>query len=356
GRQKDLQASQSASQNIHGSDGCGSTWRYIKRQRIKRSKVVCSLLIPCVPFICRFFAPSSSSPLPPPPPPPPPVNEWNALQPGELPLPPPPSPYRREVQAPFGLDYTPTRLKAPGLGTSPAEQPRSAASEPEGYRARTADHTPGNSPSLKPESSLNGLPQPEICGYCQQVIPLIVPAVQAMGQLFHEDCLKCGKCQCRLIGKTYYNLKGIPHCDPCYQDTLEKCGKCGKKLVNEIMRALNMAFHPECFTCVVCHRPIGNERFGLNEANEIHCIRDFQRRYAPQCSVCNQPIMSETEAEECMNIELFDRHFHINCYKCEKCGILLSPDPTDEGCFPLGNQILCKTCNCQCARGEVPYS
>lgn len=283
----------------------------------------------------------------PPPPPPAPENTRDVFHPSELPLPPPPPPLSYEETSPSRNSSKHTKVLQSNGGAGFKQQELPPPPEFEKNSIPSAGIKLENPLPKTVNNKLNGSPssRADICAFCNQLIPPTTTALEAMDKMFHENCLQCRKCNCKLVGKTYYNLGGDPHCDSCYQDTLEKCGKCNKAIMSQIIRASGKAFHPECFICIVCHRPIGTERFGVNNAGEVHCLEDFQRRYAPQCCVCKMPIMPESGKEECINIELFGLHFHVNCYKCEKCGILLSPDPTDEGCFPLNKQILCKTCH-----------
>ncbi|XP_078095129.1 filamin-binding LIM protein 1 [Mustelus asterias] len=283
----------------------------------------------------------------PPPPPPASENTRDAFYSNELPLPPPPPLQTCERPVPSLAHSNQSRLQKPYVGTGPKQQEFSASSKSD--RHPFVGFKQDNSLTQRVKDKQNQLPDSgsDVCAFCNQLVPPSMPAVVAMNNIFHEDCLKCRKCQCGLVGKTYYNINDHPHCDSCYLDTLEKCSKCRKPILDQIIRAMDKAFHPECFTCVVCNRLIGSERFGVNQDSEIHCLEDFQRQYAPQCSVCKMPIIPEAAKEECLNIELFGLHFHVNCYRCEKCGILLSPDPTEKGCFPLNKQILCKACHMQ---------
>lgn len=41
------------------------------------------------------------------------------------------------------------------------------------------------------------------------------------------------------------------------------------------------------------------------------------RKFAPRCSLCGQPIMPEPGQEETVRIVALDRSFHVNCYVCE---------------------------------------
>uniref|UniRef100_H2ZYB9 Filamin binding LIM protein 1 n=1 Tax=Latimeria chalumnae TaxID=7897 RepID=H2ZYB9_LATCH len=192
----------------------------------------------------------------------------------------------------------------------------------------------------------------DICGFCHKVITLTDPAIEAMNKIYHGDCFTCRKCHYRLVGQLYYNKDGQPLCETCYKNTLEKCTSCKKEIEERIVRAMGNAYHPSCFTCVVCHKLIGDEQFALNEKNEIHCKEDFYRKYAPVCSMCQKAIIPKDD-EDTYSIECLGKNFHVNCYICEQCGVSLSPEPTDKGCYPLDNRILCMTCHIALNSGSV---
>ncbi|OWK11349.1 TRIP6 [Cervus elaphus hippelaphus] len=129
------------------------------------------------------------------------------------------------------------------------------------------------------------------------------------------------------------------------QATLEKCSTCSQPILDRILRAMGKAYHPGCFTCVVCHRGLDGIPFTVDATSQIHCIEDFHRKFAPRCSVCGGAIMPEPGQEETVRIVALDRSFHIGCYKCEECGLLLSSEGECQGCYPLDGHILCKACS-----------
>lgn len=47
---------------------------------------------------------------------------------------------------------------------------------------------------------------------------------------------------------------------------------------------------------------------------------------------------------ETVRIVALDRSFHVNCYRCEDCGLVLGKE---NGCYPLDEHILCRDCNAQ---------
>lgn len=116
---------------------------------------------------------------------------------------------------------------------------------------------------------------------------------------------------------------------------------------------MGKAYHPRCFTCVVCNCCLDGVPFTVDATSQIHCIDDFHRyvdlspvrsitpascvlflyslffsnnglivgipnrKYAPRCSVCCEPIMPEKGQEETVRIVALDRSFHVGCYVCE---------------------------------------
>ncbi|XP_028992438.1 thyroid receptor-interacting protein 6 isoform X3 [Betta splendens] len=167
----------------------------------------------------------------------------------------------------------------------------------------------------------------------------------AMEQVFHVECFTCITCHARLRGQPFYALDKKSYCESCYISTLERCSKCCKPILDRILRAMGKAYHPRCFTCVVCNCCLDGVPFTVDATSQIHCIDDFHRKYAPRCSVCGEPIMPEPGQEETVRIVALDRSFHVHCYVCEECGLLLSSEGEGRGCYPLDGHILCKSCS-----------
>nr|XP_033781299.1 thyroid receptor-interacting protein 6 isoform X1 [Geotrypetes seraphini] len=167
----------------------------------------------------------------------------------------------------------------------------------------------------------------------------------AMEQVFHVECFTCITCQCHLRGQPFYSIDKKSYCEACYIVTLEKCCLCSKPILDRILRAVGKTYHPECFVCVVCRRCLDGVPFTVDASSQIHCIEDFHLKFAPRCSVCGNAIMPEPGQEETVRIVALDRSFHIGCYKCEECGLLLSSEGEGRGCYPLDGHILCKSCS-----------
>nr|XP_002730765.2 PREDICTED: lipoma-preferred partner homolog isoform X1 [Saccoglossus kowalevskii] len=196
--------------------------------------------------------------------------------------------------------------------------------------------------------NMEGAVEPDFfgtCGKCNQKVMGEENGCSAMDQIFHIDCFTCVTCNGRLRGKPFYALEGKSYCEECYYATLEKCSVCSHPIMDRILRATGKPYHPACFTCVVCGKSLDGVPFTVDATNQIHCIEDFHKKFAPRCSVCHQPIMPEPGQEETVRIVAMDRSFHVSCYKCEDCGLLLSSEADGRGCFPLDDHILCRDCN-----------
>lgn len=196
--------------------------------------------------------------------------------------------------------------------------------------------------------SMDNVQDPDSFGTCVQCGDRVVgenTGCTAMDQIYHIACFTCQQCQINLQGKPFYALDGKPYCEEDYLNTLEKCSVCLKPILERILRATGKPYHPQCFTCIICGKSLDGIPFTVDATNQIHCIEDFHKKFAPRCCVCNMPIMPEPGQDETIRVVALDRSFHINCYKCEDCGLLLSSEAEGRGCYPLDDHILCKSCN-----------
>ncbi|KAG9465656.1 filamin-binding LIM protein 1 isoform X2 [Eleutherodactylus coqui] len=282
-----------------------------------------------IPAIEDCFSPD----LPPPPPPPPPILP---LSPKRVPLEPSPAP----IPDSLSLELQKLELARPP-SQKPLASPSSKPSAPNNQQRRE-EAAPGK-PSVngyrgKQESA-------DICAFCHKTIPPNAATIEAMKKQYHASCFTCRKCHRLLAGQMYYQKDGKPICDHCYKDTLEKCAKCQTLILQHIVRALGNGYHPECFTCVVCNRTIADESFAVDEYNDVHCAEDYYRKYAPICTSCHEPIIPKREGHDSYKIECMGLSYHEDCYRCERCRVLLSLEPTDSGCFPMKGHLLCKSCH-----------
>ncbi|XP_074690082.1 lipoma-preferred partner isoform X1 [Strix aluco] len=257
-------------------------------------------------------------------------------------------------QAPPGL-YQPSGTKKTYI-TDPVLAPQPPAlQQKSGY---PSSGPASSTPAFRPEDELEHLtkkmlydmenpPSDDYFGRCARCGENVVgegTGCTAMDQVFHVECFTCMMCNNKLRGQPFYAVEKKAYCEPCYINTLEQCSVCAKPIMERILRATGKAYHPHCFTCVMCHRSLDGIPFTVDAGGNIHCIEDFHKKFAPRCSVCKEPIMPAPGQEETVRIVALDRDFHVQCYRCEDCGGLLS-EGDNQGCYPLDGHILCKTCN-----------
>ncbi|EEC17348.1 rhombotin, putative, partial [Ixodes scapularis] len=131
------------------------------------------------------------------------------------------------------------------------------------------------------------LPGPE-CAGCQKPIRERF-LLKALDQLWHEDCLKCACCDCRLgeVGSTLFTKANLILCKRDYLrlfGTTGLCSACSKTIpaFEMVMRARGNVYHLECFACQHCnHRFCVGDRFYLFD-NKILCEYDYEERLSFQ--------------------------------------------------------------------------
>ncbi|OPJ71524.1 hypothetical protein AV530_009728 [Patagioenas fasciata monilis] len=120
------------------------------------------------------------------------------------------------------------------------------------------------------------------------------PSRKALDKYWHEDCLKCACCDCRLgeVGSTLYTKANLILCRRDYLRLFGVTGNCAacSKLIpafEMVMRAKDNVYHLDCFACQLCNQRfcVGDKFFLKN--NMILCQTDYEEGlmkegYAPQ--------------------------------------------------------------------------
>lgn len=78
--------------------------------------------------------------------------------------------------------------------------------------------------------------------------------------------------------------------------------------------------------------------------NKIYCVADYHRAFAPKCASCGCAIMPLDGTDETVRVVSMDKDYHVDCYKCEDCGMQLTDEPSQR-CYPLENHLLCQECH-----------
>ncbi|KAL4224840.1 Protein with similarity to mammalian ELMO [Mactra antiquata] len=129
----------------------------------------------------------------------------------------------------------------------------------------------------------NSQKQQECSGCKKNIIDRYL--LKALDQYWHEDCLKCSCCDCRLgeVGSTLFAKANLLLCRRDYLrlfGTTGYCSACSKMIpaFEMVMRAKNNVYHLECFACQMCnHRFCVGDKFYLCD-NKILCEYDYEER------------------------------------------------------------------------------
>jgi len=186
----------------------------------------------------------------------------------------------------------------------------------------------------------------DYCTKCRKQIVADTPGVTALGSAYHVSCFCCDECQKQLAGCSFYSVDGKNLCQVDYMNSLEKCEKCLTPITQKILRALGKAFHPECFVCPVCAKSLDGIPFTVDsKSNQPYCLDCYHERFSPRCAVCLKAIAPASNETEVARVIAMDRSYHMECYRCEDCGLKLNSKIEGQGCYPLESHLFCKNCN-----------
>jgi len=217
----------------------------------------------------------------------------------------------------------------------------------------------------------------EVCAACKDKI--LDDHISCDNLVFHPKCMKCQTCGELIRGKylTYkdlpiceedfrrvghvcsvcdelildsvYTIEGVELCEKDYQELLSSwpCSTCGEKISSEGHNALmvgDVRFHRECLVCIVCGRSMEGLTVTLDKENKVYCTEDYNQKFGIVCSTCKKPIMPKKGQVKAPRIRALGKDFHISCFKCEDCGLILDTGVKGRECWPIRKHTLCYRC------------
>lgn len=155
-----------------------------------------------------------------------------------------------------------------------------------------------------------------LCAACNKVIR--GRYVVALGRSWHPEEFACSQCKVMLNEGGFFEEKGSVYCTKCYDNRYSpNCAKCKKKITGEIMHALKMTYHVQCFLCAACKTPIRNQAFYMEEG-EPYCERDYEKMFGTKCHGCDFKIDAGDRFLEALGFS-----WHDTCFVCALCHINL---------------------------------
>ncbi|TKS72581.1 PDZ and LIM domain protein 7 [Collichthys lucidus] len=121
-----------------------------------------------------------------------------------------------------------------------------------------------------------------------------------------------------LCGACNKIIRGSVYCTKCHDNRYApNCAKCKKKITGEIMHALKMTYHVQCFKCAACKNPIRNQAFYMEEG-EPYCEKDYEKMFGTKCHGCDFKIDAGDRFLEALGYS-----WHDTCFVCALCQINL---------------------------------
>ncbi|KAM4586294.1 PDZ and LIM domain protein 7 isoform 4-T4 [Fundulus diaphanus] len=155
-----------------------------------------------------------------------------------------------------------------------------------------------------------------VCGACNKIIR--GRYLVALGRSWHPEEFTCSQCKAVLEEGGFFEERGSVYCTKCHDNRYApNCAKCKKKITGEIMHALKMTYHVQCFKCAACKNPIRNQAFYMEEG-EPYCEKDYEKMFGTKCHGCDFKIDAGDRFLEALGYS-----WHDTCFVCALCQINL---------------------------------
>ncbi|XP_048883523.1 PDZ and LIM domain protein 7 [Brienomyrus brachyistius] len=151
-----------------------------------------------------------------------------------------------------------------------------------------------------------------LCAACNKIIR--GRYLVALGRSWHPEEFTCSQCKVILEEGGFFEERGSIFCTKCYDNRYApNCAKCKKIITGEIMHALKMTYHVQCFMCAACKTPIRNQAFYMEEG-EPYCERDYEKMFGTKCHGCDFKIDTGDRFLEALGYS-----WHDTCFVCAIC-------------------------------------
>jgi len=193
-------------------------------------------------------------------------------------------------------------------------------------------------------------------------------------KFYHPKCMKCFVCGDLLQDRflTYgdrpiceKDLKALSHvcvvCEDVITDQVnihsgnyycdkdfkalssdDICSGCGLPTSPDTCLTVgDVMFHPVCLTCQVCHKNMQGKQISLDTKSRVYCAEDYARKFSPKCNLCHKAIVPKKGQTKAPRIKVMGKDFHLSCFKCQSCQMLLDSGVKGRECWPDGEMLLC---------------
>merc|ERR1712020_839028 len=105
-----------------------------------------------------------------------------------------------------------------------------------------------------------------VCARCGLGFEPKAKIVNSNGELFHPKCIVCAQCFRPFPDGVFYEFEGRKYCEHDFHVLFAPCcGKCGEFIIGRVIKAMMSTWHPQCFTCEMCHKELADLGFIKNQ-------------------------------------------------------------------------------------------
>ncbi|XP_012274893.1 paxillin isoform X2 [Orussus abietinus] len=127
------------------------------------------------------------------------------------------------------------------------------------------------------------------CNACEK--PIVGQVITALGKTWHPEHFTCTHCNQELGTRNFFEREGHPYCEPDYHNLFSpRCAYCNGPILDKCVTALEKTWHTEHFFCAQCGKQFGEEGFHERDGKP-YCREDYFDMFAPKCGGCNRAIM-----------------------------------------------------------------
>uniref|UniRef100_A0A1B0BY99 LIM zinc-binding domain-containing protein n=1 Tax=Glossina palpalis gambiensis TaxID=67801 RepID=A0A1B0BY99_9MUSC len=127
------------------------------------------------------------------------------------------------------------------------------------------------------------------CSACEK--PIVGQVITALGKTWHPEHFTCNHCNQELGTRNFFERDGFPYCEPDYHNLFSpRCAYCNGAILDKCVTALDKTWHTEHFFCAQCGQQFGEDGFHERDGKP-YCRNDYFEMFAPKCNGCNRAIM-----------------------------------------------------------------
>ncbi|XP_011874725.1 PREDICTED: paxillin isoform X5 [Vollenhovia emeryi] len=190
----------------------------------------------------------------------------------------------KSSQSPLPTEGTQTRVHITETHTTHLYHP----GESQPLKQNQLDSMLGN---LQADMSRQGVntTQKGCCNACEK--PIVGQVITALGKTWHPEHFTCTHCNQELGTRNFFEREGHPYCETDYHNLFSpRCAYCNGPILDKCVTALEKTWHTEHFFCAQCGKQFGEEGFHERDGKP-YCREDYFDMFAPKCGGCNRAIM-----------------------------------------------------------------